>query len=143
MPPDDPCAAIAKATRTTRPFDRLMALVWNTSGGPKPHPRPLPTISRLVSVASGPCSCSVFEVGGLDAGNGVGEAADGVCNDVATGPPVAHPAIPKATTTSPPANLVRIALKVKRLNYRFDMPRCKSPGPCEAEGRILIFEIAA
>jgi hypothetical protein len=54
VPADDPCAAIAKSTRKTCPLDMRMALVWNISGGPKPHPRPLPTSSRLVSVASGP-----------------------------------------------------------------------------------------
>jgi hypothetical protein len=60
----------------------------------------------------------VFEVGGVEAGSGVAEAADGIGDDVATGPPVPHPAT-KASSTSPAANGARIALKVKRLNYRF------------------------
>jgi hypothetical protein len=71
----------------------------------------------------------VFEVGGVDAGDGVGEAADGVGEDVATGPPVLHPAIPTASTTSPPANRVRTALKVKRLNYRFGYAYMQIFGP--------------
>jgi hypothetical protein len=61
----------------------------------------------------------VFEVGGDDAGNGVGEAVDCVGDDVATEPPVLHPAMPKTSTTNPAANGVRTALQVKRLNGRF------------------------
>jgi hypothetical protein len=60
----------------------------------------------------------VVEVGGDDAGNGVGEAAVGTGRDVATEPPVLHPAIPKASTTSPAANGVRIALKVKTVELQ-------------------------
>jgi hypothetical protein len=59
----------------------------------------------------------VFEVGGVEGRGGV-EAVDGIGDDVAAGPPSLHPAM-KASSTSPVANRARIALKVKRLNYRF------------------------
>jgi len=61
----------------------------------------------------------VFEVRGVGPGDGVDEAADGVGDDVATEPPVLHPAIPKTSTATPAANGVRTALQVKRLNCRF------------------------
>jgi hypothetical protein len=70
----------------------------------------------------------VFEVGGVEAGGGVGEAADGIGDDVATEPPVLHPAT-KASSTSPAANSARIALKVKRLNYRFGYAHMRIFGP--------------
>ena len=52
-------------------------------------------------------------------GDDFGAAGDGIGDDVATEPPVLHPAIPKASSTSPAANGVRIPLKVKRSHHTF------------------------
>ena len=81
----------------------------------------------------------MFEIGGDDAGNGVGEAADGTGRDVAPEPPVIHPAIPKASTTSPAANGVRTALKVKTVELQIRICLDAKSSDPEERSRALRF----
>jgi hypothetical protein len=63
-------------------------------------------------------------------GDCAGEADDGIDDDVATEPPVLHPPIPKASTTSPATKACRIALKgLNDSTTDLDTPRYRSSGP--------------